>query len=203
MDYATTSDVATFIGTSLGTVNLGNAALALSAASRAVDAFCQRDFETGINTASTMQVEVRSLWRARPDRDFHTTTGLVIAVDNDGDGVAETTIASTGYQLYPLNGFVPGIGTSSYYEIRLTDTTFVQCNVRPVLHVTAKWGWAAVPDVVKRATVMLAAAALQDPTTPFGVAGFDQFGAVRIRVDPRVERMLQPFVRPGNGVLVA
>ena len=38
----------------------------------------------------------------------------------------------------------------------------------------------------------------------FGVAGFDQFGAVRLRpTDPRVAATLQPYQRPGSGVLVA
>jgi len=49
----------------------------------------------------------------------------------------------------------------------------------------------------------LTAEMLKDPETPFGVAGFDQFGAVRIRANTRVQQALQPYVRPGNGVLVA
>ena len=203
MDYATSSDVATFMGAALSTNYTNAVVLALSAASRAVDAFCGRDFETGINTASTMQVEVRSLWRAETPRDFYSTAGLVVALDNDGDGVAETTVASTGYQLYPLNGYLSGVGTVPFHEIRLTDQYFPCGNVRPVLHVTALWGWATIPDPVKRATVQIAAQKLKDPETPFGVAGFDQFGAVRVRMDPRIAEALQPYKRPGNAVMVA
>ena len=204
MDYITSSDLGTYAGATLGTVNLGNAALAIAAASRSVDEFCGRDFETGILTASTMQVEVRSLWRAETPRDFYSTAGLVVALDNDGDGTAETTLTTADYQLYPLNGYVVGVGTSSYYQIRLTSQAFQQCyNVRPVLHVTALWGWSAVPDVIKRATAMLALEMLKDPETPFGVIGVDNVGIMRLRANPRVANILQPFVRPSRAAMVA
>lgn len=207
-DYATATELGTYLGAALGAANAGNAALVLTAASRAVDSFTGRDF-SNTTTASTMSFEVRSLYRAFT-RDFASTTDLVVALDNSGDGTPDTTLTTADYQLYPLNQYVNGIGDGvAYSEIRLVSVYYQQWygglyrGRRPLLYVTAKWGWAAVPDVIKRATLMLAADMLQDPTTPFGVFGLDQLGAIRVRNNGRVAAALQPFVRAEQAVMVA
>lgn len=200
-DYALSTDIQTYVGTTLSSASLGNAVLALTAASRAVDSFTGRDFTPSGNTATTMSFAVRSLYRGFV-RDFSTTADLVVALDEDEDGTAETTLTAADYQLYPLNAYIPGVGTASYTEVRLVGRDFTQCNRRPTLHVTAKWGWTAVPDVIKRATVMLAAEMLKDPETPYGVVGFDNVGVIRLRANPRVAMMLQPYVRPEQAVMV-
>jgi len=63
------------------------------------------------------------------------------------------------------------------------------------VRVTARWGWSAVPAQVKQATILRAVALFKRKDAPHGVAGFDGFGVVRLRQDPDVEALLQPFVR--------
>lgn len=204
MDYADAAALATYMGVTLSGAYTASAPLALTAASRAVDAYTGRDFSS-TNTASTMSFEVRSLYRAFT-RDFASTDSLVVQLDNSGDGTPETTLTTADYQLYPLNQYVGGIGDGvAYSEIHVINRLYQQwCGNRrrPLLYVTAKWGWAAVPDVIKRSTCMLAAEMLKDPETPWGVAGFDQAGVVRVRSNPRVAAALQPFVRAEQAVMV-
>jgi hypothetical protein len=68
-------------------------------------------------------------------------------------------------------------------------------------YVTAKWGWAAIPENVVTACLMLAVADDKAKDAPFGVAGFGDF-AVRIRQNPMVEEKLKDYVIDG-GLMVA
>lgn len=209
-DYADTTALNTYIGATMGATNMGNAPLALTAASRAVEAYTGREYTTE-STATGRQFEVMSDKVAFVD-DFYTTTGLIVALDEDDDGTAETTLTTADYQLYPLNGRITGIGACSYTQIRLVNRWFYGWGrgdwrdwrpTRPTLHVTAKWGWASVPDVIERATLMLAAEMLKDPETPFGIIGFEgnvSPALIRLRANPRIAQALEPFVRTGPTV---
>lgn len=200
-DYATSAELATYLGAALGGTNAGNAPLSLTAASRGIESVTGRDYTTGSSsTASTRRFHIYDYRCAYVD-DFYTTDDLVVALDTTEDGTPDTTITLANYELYPLNGRVIGIGAVSYTEIRLIQRCFYRSQ-RPQLHVTAHWGWAAVPDLVKRATLMLAADMLQDPSTPFGVMGLDQLGAVRVRNNGRIMAMIQPLIRAEQAVMV-
>jgi hypothetical protein len=66
--------------------------------------------------------------------------------------------------------------------------------------VTAKWGWLAVPDAVQQATLFLANQYYKTAReAPLGVAGFGDFGAVRVRAMPQVENLLQPLRKGSAG----
>lgn len=200
-DYADSTALATYMGVTLSTAYTNAAPLALTAASRAVDAYTGRDFSAP-TTASTMQFEVRSLYRAFI-RDASTIN--TISLDTSGDGTPDITLTTADYTLFPLNQYINGIsGLAAYTEIRLHSRFFPDAPwfiPRPPLYVNAVWGWAAIPDVIKRATMMLAAEMLKDPETPWGVAGFDQAGVVRVRSNPRVAAALQPFIRNEQAVM--
>jgi hypothetical protein len=59
-------------------------------------------------------------------------------------------------------------------------------------------GTLAIPDGVFRATIMLAARLFKRRESTDGVAGFGEFGAVRVTaVDPDVENLLAPYRRWG------
>lgn len=67
----------------------------------------------------------------------------------------------------------------------------------PTVQVTARFGWSAVPYQVNEATILKAASLFKRKDAPFGVAGFNEFGAVRItRKDPDVLELLSDFARP-------
>ena len=169
-------------------------------ASRAVEHTCRRQFNKATSaTARYFYPEDPSLTNLDNEgmHDFWTTSSLVIATDSAGDGTYATTWASTDYQLEPLNGIVDGESGWPYYRIRAVgNNTFGTWDVTTIapLKVTAQWGWNAVPTQVKVACIYLAMETFKLKGAPFGVANFDQFGPIRVRDNPRVMAMLQPYI---------
>lgn len=173
---------------------------ALASASKGITKFCGRQFNKETSaTARTYRPTHAGL--AMVD-DFHTTTGLVIATADD-DGVFDTTWTSADYELEPFNGVRDGEPGWPYWKIRVVDSSALSFPLasRATLQVTAQWGWAAVPAPVKQACLILAAETFKLKDAPFGVAGFGDFGAVRVRDNPMAKAKLIPYRR--NAVLVA
>ncbi len=168
---------------------------AITAASRAIDRFCRRRFYVD-GSVSTRQYEARHPYRLEVD-DFSTTTGLVIATDDNDDGTAENTWAASDYELRPLNGVVDGTSGWPYTTIRAVNEVFPLDTRRAGVHVTAKWGWASCPSDVAEACLIKAHRLYIRKDTPTGVQGNDQFGFVRISrfEDPDVEMLLAPYRR--------
>jgi hypothetical protein len=69
------------------------------------------------------------------------------------------------------------------------------------VQVTAQWGWAAVPPAVKEACLILAEETFKLKDAPFGIQGYGDYGPVRVRDNPKVASMLNPYRR--KSVLVA
>lgn len=170
--------------------------IALSSASSAVEDFCNRQFNDA--GSATARVYLPEDYRWVVVDDFSTVTGLDVKVDQDGDGIFETSFTAVDYQVAPTNGVVRGRPGYPFWELRTTLTTsryIPTWTRRPSVQVTARWGWTAVPDPVKQACLILASEAFKLKDAPFGVAGFSDFGAVRVRDNPMVARMLQPYGR--------
>jgi hypothetical protein len=177
---------------------------AINAASRAVDNYCSGGVP-GSRRFWRDAVATTRVFRAdSPTRawvmDISTTTSLVVKTDEDGDGTYERTWTSSDYQLEPLNQDVVAAGDTvtpyAWWEIVAVDTLLfpVWVNQRAGLQVTARFGWSSVPDEVKRATLLKAVSLFKRKDAPFGVAGFGEFGAVRItRNDPDVVDLLSGF----------
>jgi len=80
-----------------------------------------------------------------------------VKIDTTSDGTFDTTLASTDYELLPLNATVDP-EPQPYTRIRLlpwADKTYFRSGER--IEVVGKFGWPAVPEAVKRATIHLAA----------------------------------------------
>lgn len=165
---------------------------ALQSTSREIDKFCGRRFYSD-PTASARVFYPDTPCLARVD-DFHTSTGLVVAVDYGDDGTYETTLAASEFQLEPLNGVVDGEAGWPYNRIRtLLGRTFPTASHRAPVQVTAKWGWASVPDPVKQACLILAGETFKLAEAPWGVANMDQFGPIRVRQNPLAMSKLGPY----------
>jgi hypothetical protein len=162
-------------------------------ASRALEHVCGRQFNK-TTTAAARVYHPDSCGRVSPD-DFHTTTDLVIKTDSAGDGTYATTLTSSDYTLQPLNGIVDGESGWPYSTILGVNVTFTTGLVIPPVQVTAQWGWNAVPTNVKVACIYLALETFKLKGAPFGVAGFGDFGPIRVRENPRVMAMLAPYRR--------
>lgn len=163
-------------------------------ASRAIEHYCGRQFNAAGAVTARLYYPA-SYCRTEID-DISTTVGLVIKTDSAGDGTYATTWATTDYQLEPLNNIVDGELGWPYYIIRTVGTMRFSCvsrdSIAP-LQVSANWGWAAVPTAIKIACIYLALETFKLKGAPFGVANFDQFGPMRVRDNPKVMAMLQPY----------
>lgn len=169
------------------TTNNADWTRAADASSRSAEKYCNRQFNKATSaTARQFYPTTRTL--AFVD-DFWTTSGLVIKLDQDGDGVFETTLTTSNYQLEPLNGVVDGESGWPYYCIRLIDGTWFPCYTRrPSIEVTAQWGWSAVPTPIAQAVLDATVEAFKAND------GFFQ-PTIRIEENPRIAAMLRPYRR--------
>lgn len=166
---------------------------AVNAASRAIDHHCRRRFYRDA-TATARTYTPRNGY-VEVD-DFWTTTDLAIATDSAADGTFATTWATTDYQLEPLNGVVDGMSGWPYSIIRQIGAyTFPTSWISVPVRVTAKWGWASTPPEVRQAALIKAIRLFKRKESPYGVAGFGEFGVVRLREDPDVVSLIEPYAK--------
>lgn len=103
-----------------------------------------------------------------------------------------TVLDPADYQLEPLNGIRDGNPGWPFFKIRLSSGRFVTGPFWS-FQVTGHFGWAAVPKDVMMSCFMLAAESFKMREAPFGVAGWSEFGAVRVRDIPKVQKLLYPY----------
>jgi len=163
----------------------------LKGASREVEAFCGRQFNNA-GSASPRLYYPESPWLVEVD-DFHTTTSLTVKTGVDGS--FDTTWSAADYELEPLNGIVEGQTGWPYWQIKAVGGRTFPCGRRATVEITAVWGWAAVPDPIKDATLIIASESFKLREAPFGVAGFGEFGVVRITTNQVAMRKLAPYVK--------
>jgi len=133
--------------------------------------------------------------------DISTRTGLVVETGTDG-ATFPTTWASTNYVLEPRNADVVGAGSvaraHAFWQIVAMNRTFTVDHQRPTLRVTARFGWSAVPSPITEACILMAAKMFKLKDAPFGIAGVNEFGPVRVnRPDPYVAQLLSSYELPG------
>lgn len=190
--YATLAQLKLRIGEST-TNNDAAITNALASATLSIEGWCGRQFNDagGVSarvyyptTSATVEVD-----------DFSTTTGLIVAVDTDDTASYALTLTAAQYQVEPLNGIYDSTPGWPFSVIRLINTVFPISQHAPV-KVTAQWGWAAVPTPVVEACLLLAELTFKLKDAPFGVAGTDMFGVVRVRENPQVTSLLTRY-NPG------
>lgn len=166
---------------------------ALESASREIDSYCARQFNK-TDTASPREFKPDHCAWSYVD-DFHTTTGLVVKLDSSGNGTFSRTLTTSEYELEPGNGMRDGMDWP-YYKIRLLGGLrfpSVYGGRSRVLQVTARWGWAAIPDPVIAATKIMAAETWKLKDAPVGVLGLNEFGVVRVRQNKLAVSKLAPY----------
>jgi hypothetical protein len=172
-------------GSYLGTANPGDDQFldsVVRSATAEIDQWCGRTFN---------RTEDASARKFRPDRvgnliyvdDFWTLDELTV-VDSDTTWTVDDDLT-----VLPLNGVVNGVDGYPYTQLAAYDGP----RFSTTLTVTAKWGWPAVPAPVKQACFILAAELFKLKDSPGGVAGFNEFGVVRLREIPQVHRLLEPY----------
>ncbi len=139
--------------------------------------------------------------------EFSTDTGLVVETDDDGDGTFETVWSGSDFIPEPLvrvNGHpfdrVVAVGWRKFPTGRRHDEWRHTFGVRPRVRVTARWGWPAIPAEVEQACQILAIDHFKSKDLTGGIAGFNDFGPIRIAAfNPQARALLEPFRVPVFG----
>ncbi|PXY25153.1 hypothetical protein BAY59_24310 [Prauserella coralliicola] len=191
--YATLPELKSYLGDIGDTIDDEKLTSALESVSEEIEDHTNRQFNDA-GASSARLYRPRNGGKVKVD-DFHTADGLVVEVDADGDGVYETVWAATDYQLEPLNGVVDGRDGWPFEQIRAVGSRTFPLTRRASVRVTARWGWETVPDPVRQACLILAAETFKLKDAPFGVAGFGDYGPVRVRNNPIAAKKLGPYIR--------
>ena len=195
-DYASADELAEYVRIE-DDVDDAQLALAVTAASRAIDEATHRQF--GQETAPVARYYTarwngtRGRWVVDVD-DVQDVTGLEVRFDSADHGTYADTI--TDYRLTPANAAADGKPWTRL-EV-LASSTVTPSGVPDGLEVTALFGWAAVPDTIKQACLLQASRLLTRRDAPFGVAGSPENGSelrLLARLDPDVEVNVRPYVR--------
>lgn len=213
--YVTVGELRRELGARPGQLDDGLLASACRSASRLVDNHCHRRFWLDPEpVARTFRPES---WAEVEVPDIGSTTDLEVKTDDDADGVFETTWSlGTDYLTEPLNADADGGAWHVWKLIAVGSRRFpvrpdavvapylwatvwqgTGATLRPSLQVTARWGWSATPEPVRKAATLAAMRLYKRKDTPLGFEGFQDFGAVRItRIDPDIAELLADYTLP-------
>lgn len=208
--YATLAQLRSEIGNyeSSDTADDSKLELAVEAASRQIDAYCgQRFWQDDSVAIREFYADSKRCCYVDTDKaaGISTTTGLIVKIDDDGDGTFETTLTiATDFILLPRNAEDEDTPDRPYTEVWLADNYYfpLLSNGRPGVQVTAKFGWAAVPDDVEKACLIQAEMLFKVKDAPFGVASFGMEGnalRVRSKLHPLAEGLLADYRKPAVG----
>lgn len=194
------------------TVDDNEIAIAITAASRAIDHHTGRQF--GQLSAPAVRYYTPQIEEIRPSRlrwqtaggywhryyvaidDLMTTSGLVVKTDPNGDGIFDTTLVlDTDFRMAPYNAAADIVPWTKLVPVlNPNGTTGVWFpNLERSVQITAQWGWAFVPPVVTQACLLQSARFFTRRQAPFGVAGSPSEGSeIRLlsKLDPDVAVLL-------------
>lgn len=188
-DYVTLAEQKNFmrIVDAVDDVEIG---IAITAASRAIDDHCNRQF-------GKVAAPEQRLYTAWPDYDrgrwvvdiddLQTVVGLVVGV---------TAVAGVvSYDLEPINAVLEGMAWTRL-SVR-SDSAVQPTGAEHEMAITAPWGW-TTPVPVKQATYLQSSRFHSRRDSPYGIAGSpDQGSEMRLlsRVDPDVGVSLRAYRR--------
>lgn len=203
-DYITETEFRAYVNDS-SSLESGRIAAAITAASRAVDAYCDRWFYQVTETNYLWPYQTKDPFYVCLEGDLATTTGLSVTLDTSGNNTFSTTwTVDTQFVLEPVNQAWGGLRNVPFTNMRavngnywpaLLSGIFTQ-PVRPPIKVTGSWGWPTVPEPVTQATKVLAAMFYKLGDAPLG-ATYGDYGVLRVKENPMAEALLRPYARSG------
>lgn len=206
--YTDEATLKTYLGITVSTYDT-QIDMAINAASRSIDNYCQRRFWLdGSAVARTFIPD--SLLCVEFGDDLGDSASVILKTDASGDGVFETTWSSSDYELLPVNAPSAWPEAKPWTSVRAVGGKTFPWLVNTWLtrldrvQITAKWGWPAVPDAVTQACLIKASRLFHRKDSPQGIAGFGDFGPVRLSrlEDGDVMSLLGDYSKTG-GALVA
>jgi hypothetical protein len=181
--YATLIEIKNYMSISDSTDNdlLENL---VESASRSIDRIANRRFYLDA-TASARLYRAYSNIFVYVD-DIGTTSNLVVAVDENGNGTYSKTLTlNTDYILDPLTSQSLNRPFTQLTMVSNTETWpifpgLTSNGLRPGVQVTARWGWPSVPDDLNMACLILTADLYKRKDAPGGILGLGDLGVVRM-----------------------
>ena len=166
----------------------------VTSSSRLIDRYCGREFfqVTEARTFATSD-DIYSL-QLGPFDDLVSVTTL--KTDPTGAGVYSTTIGATAFQLLPYNAPQADEPYTSLQLLGGAQWPVPTFNMRQnTVEITGVWGWPEVPFDVKQACRIIVAEISKMQESPLGVAGFGEFGVIRVSktMPPRAMQLLAPY----------
>lgn len=153
----------------------------VKAVSRSIERHTGRQFNDA-GSVSARKFRASHPYRLDVD-DFSTETGLIVSAESR---------TFTDLTLEPLNGVVGGVTGWPFDRIVSQSSGFPS-----TVDVTARWGWAEVPDDVYQAALIQAARIFGRRYSTNGIVGQGDFVfRVSLKMDPDVAMMLEPYRRP-------
>lgn len=163
----------------------------INAASRMIDQYCNRYFYSG-SAGEIRYYRANDGYTCWID-DAQTITSVQTAsVDPI---LYDTTWDSDDYQVLPANRLANG----GWYPITsigaVQDYLFPVWSDLPLVKVTGTFGWNAVPEAIKFATIIQASRLFKRLESPLGVAGVSDIGILRVgyNIDGDVAQLINPF----------
>lgn len=163
----------------------------IEGASRRIDGYCGRFFYK--TTATAIRLFAYDSYRLAVN-DISSTTGLIVKLDNDGDGTYEDTLVlDTDYITEPTDTVILGRPIRTISMIGGATFPISTLPAIPLVQVTAEWGFAAVPDDVREAAVLLSIRQFARFNAALGVMAFADMAITVRAVDPDVRDLLLPY----------
>lgn len=199
--YISAADLKSYIGLT-GSGQDTNISNSITAASRQIDRICNRRFWQDSSVQVKTFTPVSNIFLEVPD--ISTTTGLIVKLDTTDDGSYDKTLTiNTDFIVMPTNPTLLGTGSGEhepYNEIRILNTRSSERFDPSIINnvqVTAKYGFAVVPEAVEQATRIQALRLFKRKDTPFNVFGNDETGTIELfnKFDPDALALLKDYRR--------
>ncbi len=200
--YADKNDLKTYLGLS-GSGQDTNLDNALNGASRQIDKITDRYFyqDESVNARYYNPTNQFTLFVD----DISTTTGLVVKLDTTDDGSHEKTLTlDTDFILKPLNPQPYEVSDTDYKapytELQILSSRsserfdpLIMKNVK----IEAKFGYPAVPEAIKQATLLQATRLFKRKDTPFNVFGNEATGTQELfsKFDPDAKMLIKGYIK--------
>lgn len=163
----------------------------INAASRMIDQYCNRFFYSTAAGEIRYYTPVDSYYTWIDDCQEITelkTSGTLL-------NLYDITWASSDYEVVPTNRLDNG-GWFPITKIRaIGHYLFPIFGDNAVVKVTGTFGWVAVPEPIKFATIIQASRLFKRLESPLGVAGVSDIGIMRVgaNIDGDVAQLINPF----------
>lgn len=200
MTYATLNQLKVYIlGGTADVLDDASLQPALDAACDLIDGYCGRSF-TAAGTAVTDRVYAPQSCGYVSIDDATTVTGVATSATA---GAFDDVWGASDWQGEPLNGVVGG-RTWPFTTVRAVGGKRFTVGSSASVQVSGTFGWPAVPESVRQATLIQAARLFKRQGATLGITGNAETGLMRVTgsMDVDAARLLLPY-RRSTGVAVA